>query len=171
MFLLGPRRLTVRTLPSQGSNSGSIPDGVTRQNMIFNQFINDAFPYIAGAIIGVVGSFGSGFVREFFDERARKLKHRRNVARQVLKICNEASTGNFLARPRDQEHIESVLTDVGGIDRNITITMNSFIKLWERTSLEAQNTTQYAETLRDIKEKRQQLIHWANKIRVGDDAE
>lgn len=138
------------------------------------QFLSSAQPYIIGAIGGIISLFASGFLKEFFDERKRKAKHKRDVARQVLKICNEASTGNFKCAPRDIEHINSVLTDVEGVDKKMVLTMTSLISLWGRIIEHSEKSNQsnaseghYVEMLRDVEEKRKVIITWANKIRAG----
>lgn len=138
------------------------------------QIFSKILPYIIGAIGGIVSLLASGFLKEYFDERTRIAKHKRNVTRQVLKICNEASTGNFRRSPRDIEHINSILTDLEGIDKKMEIIMNGFVNLWERIIEHSKKTGQeetgrkyYAEMLNDIEEKRKKLTFWANKIRVG----
>lgn len=132
-------------------------------------------PYVVGAIGGVIGLFTSGFLKEFFDERARVAKHKRNVARHVLGICIEASTNNFLRAPRDMEDIYGVLTDLEGIDKDMEIVMNNFVNLWGRMidvrnkeNPTKEDNKHFAEMLKEIEEKRKILTAWANKVRVGE---
>ena len=77
-------------------------------------FVSTLQPYVIGRIFGVIGTFATGFSKEFFEERARVAKHRREVARHVLRICNEASTGNFKQAPREIGDVHAALTDLAG---------------------------------------------------------
>lgn len=63
--------------------------------MALDVIISTFTPYIIGAIFGVVGMFTTGFAKEFFSERARTKKHRIDVAREVYKVINEASSEVF----------------------------------------------------------------------------
>lgn len=139
-----------------------------------NNIIDKLTPYIIGAILGIVGTFVTGFAKEFFDERARRFKHKLNVARHVLEICNEASTGNFRKTSRNTEHVNSVLTNLDGVDEKMGVVMNSFVSLWGRLVDYSEDTRQgesgirhYAEMLNDVEQKRKTLVTWANKIRAG----
>ena len=127
-------------------------------------------PYIIGAAIGVLGTFVTGFAKEFFYERARRKKHKLEIARQVLKICNEASTGNYLYLPRDMEHVNSVLTDLEGINKSMSVEMEEFISSW-RSIRPVGDVFMAAifeqKQLDRADEKRKILIAWANKIRTG----
>jgi hypothetical protein len=142
-------------------------------NILIDQIYNATFPLIT-AVVGYVGGlFLPGFSKEFFAERARKARHKLDVAIQVHKICNEASTGKFQHWPRDMEHINSVLTDLDGVDKKMGETMNSFVSLW-RDCVRAQQTVlgvyagrHYKEILGEVEEKRITLVAWANKIRAG----
>jgi hypothetical protein len=137
------------------------------------ELIKIALLYIIGTG-GIVTLLWKGFLKEFFDERKRIAKHKLNVARHVLKVCNEASTGNFKRPPRDIEHIHSVLTDVEGFNSDMEKTMTSFISLWqhvvhlsENRLKRAVNEKDFTKTLRDVEKKRKILVGWANKIRAG----
>lgn len=139
-----------------------------------DKILTTLLPYIIGAFFGVVGSFITGFSKEFFDERLRKAKHKRDVARQVLKICNEASTGNFRSAPRDVEYVNSVLTDLEGVDKNKSVEMEEFISSWQifarerlRTPLNSGDVKFAKEELGRADGKRKILVVWANKIRTG----
>src|ERR1035437_2175144 len=81
-------------------------------------------PYIIGGIGGVITLFASGFLKEFFDERARRSRHKREVARHVFRICIEASTNSFIVEPRNMEDIYSSLTDLEGLDKKMAVNMN-----------------------------------------------
>ena len=137
------------------------------------QILNKLFPYIIGAIGGIASLYASGYCKEYFDERARIAKHKREVARQVLQICNEASTSNFKLLPRDIEHVNSVLTNVEGINSNMEAIMNRFISLWQliaqisQSHLGKEETKDLREMLKEVEEKRKRLVDWANSIRIG----
>lgn len=139
-----------------------------------NDFFSKLTPYIIGAILGIAGTFVTGFAKEFFDERARRFKHKLEVARHVLRVCNEASTGNFRKTPRDMEHVNSVLTNLDGIDAEMGVVMNSFVSLWgrlvEQSGMAEQDEVgrrHYVEMLSEVEQKRKILVAWANRIRVG----
>ncbi len=139
-----------------------------------NQIIDILLPYLIGAVLGVVGAFGTGYVKEFFDERARIAKHKRDVARLVLKICNEASTGNFKRPPRDIESINSVLTDVEGVDKEIELIMNNFVNLWgriveqsQKSNMDKDETRHLVKMLNDVEKDRKKLTSWSNQLRAG----
>lgn len=138
------------------------------------QILSTLLPYAIGAVGGIVGAFASGFLKEFFDERARRSRHKRDVARQVLIICNEASTENFRRAARNIEYVNSVMTDLDGVNEKMGAHMNSFINLWGRILDASQKKNQqeveqkyFIEMLSEIEDKRKLLIAWANKIRVG----
>lgn len=128
-------------------------------------------PFIAAPIGYILGQFLPGFSKEFFDERARRKRHKIEVAIQVHKICNEASTGNYKLTPRSQEHVNSILTDLAGISEEMENEMLTFINLWrlirdfntEANSVEGKKY--YMELNMKIEPKRKKLTSWANKIR------
>lgn len=134
----------------------------------------DLLPYAIGAIFGVVSLFASGFLKEFFDERARIATHKRNVARHVLKICIEASTNNFRVVSREMEDIYSALTDLEGIDKKMNGEMEKFVSSWGTFARErskknlSPDDVKFAKSELDrVEEKRKILVTWANKIRAG----
>lgn len=138
----------------------------------FEQIISTIITLVIGAGGGIGGIFVTGFSREYFEERERKAKHKRNVARSVLKICNEASASTFKNPPRDNEHVISVLTDLEGIDRFIAEEMTSFINLWRRRSeiknvISLEDNHFAIELKNDAENKRKHIIAWANKITSG----
>ncbi len=134
---------------------------------------DSSLSYVVGAILGVVGLFASGFLKEFFGERARKAKHKRNVARHVLKICIEASTNNFLLPPREMEDIYSAITDLEGIDKKMGAAMEKFISSWyfikehQRSNSNHDDAKFLKENLDRVERERKVLVTWANKIRTG----
>ncbi len=139
-----------------------------------NQIIGNVFPYIIGAAGGILSLFVSGFFREFFDERARRAKHKRDVARKVHKICTEASTGNFRTAPRDIEDVNSVLTDLEGVDKAMSVEMEKLVSSWQSVVLERSKGELSAEDVNFVKsqrdhaeEKRKILVAWTNRIRAG----
>ncbi len=126
-------------------------------------------PYVIGAIGGMVTIFVTGFFKEFFDERARITQHKRNVARHVLKICIEASTNNFKIAPREMEDIYSVLTDLEGIDKKMSVEMEKFVSSWGLIieHSKSHGAAFLKENLDRVEKKRKILVAWANKIRAG----
>lgn len=139
------------------------------------QLFGKLLPFAATFVAGVVASFGSGFVREFFEERNRVATHKRNVARHVLKICIEASTNNFRCYPYEKiESIHSVLVDLEGINNQIEKELTQFVGLWRTISelylkswLNMEGKEHLSESLKSIERKRKILILWANSLRVG----
>ncbi len=142
-----------------------------------NQLFGIALPVVTavgGILLGVIGSFGSGFVKEFFDERARKAQHKREVARHVLQICNEASTCSYRHSPRDVEKINSTLTNLEGFDHKACVTMEKFSSSWQcfarehsKGKMTPEDVRFAKEQLDDAEEARKILVPWANKIRIG----
>ena len=132
-------------------------------------------PYVIGAIGGAGSLFLTGFVKELFEERARKAEHKRNVAIQVHKICNEASTGNFKRPARDDEHVNSVMTDLDGIDEEMGVVMNRLVASWRLNTdpkkldfhYPLESEKDHIERNRQIETDRNILVAWANKIRAG----
>lgn len=138
-----------------------------KQNFNFSTLILSGATFICGLLF-------RGLTKEFFDERARIAKHRRDVARLVLKICIEASTNHFRKLPRDMEHIHSVLTDLKGVDRSKSKFMEELITSWcffaqERTKegLNGDEVRFASEQRNRAEEKREILERWANRIRAG----
>ena len=87
------------------------------ESMSFEQVVGTLLPYVIGGVVGIAGTYATGFAKEFFDERARKRRHRLDVAREAHKIVNEAITTRFQSEPRDLEHAYSVAVDVRGVDK------------------------------------------------------
>jgi hypothetical protein len=145
----------------------------TKMNLSqITQVVGTLQPYIIGILGGVSSQIAGGYFKEHFAERERRLKHKINVANQVLKICNEASTGNFKHVPRDTEHVNSVLTDLEGIDQNMETVMNNFVNLWRKITEDSANSARSEDSKRDLIEMnhnmekdRKILVAWANKIR------
>ncbi len=103
-----------------------------------------------------------------------RFKLKLQVARHVLGICNEASTGNFRKASRNTEHVNSVLTNLDGVDEKMEVVMNSFVSLWGRLVEHSGKAEQgepgrkhYVEMLNEVEQKRKILVAWANKIRAG----
>jgi hypothetical protein len=132
---------------------------------------------LPGILIGVVSTlvllFGTGFIKEFFDERARIKKHLLSVAQDLLQICNQASTYNYKLFPRDRENVNSVLTNVEGIDNELGKVFNNFVNIWylianlSQTRMGKNETQDYREMLKKIDSQRSVLTTWANKFRNG----
>lgn len=134
----------------------------------------DFITLIIGGITFACGLYFRGFTKEWFDNRARMAKHKLNVARHVLEICNEASTNHFSKAPRGMEHIHSVLTNVEGLDKKIEPVMNSFVSKWQMLvtmqttkALSNDGEKYIGELMANIEENRKVMVAWANKIRVG----
>lgn len=144
-------------------------------NNAINDVVYVSFPYIMGGLFGFLGAFSSGLIGEIFGERARQNRHKINVAREVHKLCIEASVSSFCDKPRDIEHVYSVLTDLDGIDEEKGEVLNKLVSLWQLIAFAQQRTKRVTKELRqdqdermkEIEEKRKILVNWANKIRVG----
>jgi hypothetical protein len=146
--------------------------------MDIHQFIDTyALPVIISSVIsGAVGfyfNFARGFSKEFFDKRARKEKHKLNVAQHVFQICNEADTNSFRVLPKDIEHINSVKKNVKALDEKVGNTMTEFISSWYTFARGRKNESR-AEDIRFLDREHKQaetrmmkLLEWANKIRIG----
>jgi len=133
---------------------------------------NTLQPYLIGFIVGIATMFASGYTKEYFEERASKAKHKRDVARQVLIICNEASSGSFRKAAREMEHVNSVMTDLEGIDKEMEEAMVKMVSSWGTVAREKTkgNLSPYdvkfiKDQLDRAEENRKILIGWANKIR------
>lgn len=142
------------------------------------EVINTIIGQLPGFIFGVAATLlvavGTGFIKEYFDERARKKKHKLEVARHVLRICNEASTNNFRKAPREMEDVNSTLTDLEGIDEEMSTKMAEMVSSWSTFSRErskgdlSPDDVKFAKDQLDRAENnRMILIAWANKIRNG----
>lgn len=130
--------------------------------------------FVAGVISALLVAYGSGYIAEYFTERGRIAKHKRDVARLVIKICTEASTSSYCNTPRDMERVNSVLTDLEGIDKEMCLDMETLISSWGVLSRRRSNgklgteDIVFATDLRNrAEEKRLKLITWATKIRLG----
>jgi len=129
---------------------------------------------VLGYLLGIFTKFVDGYIKSYFVEKERRDKHKREVARQVLKLCNEASTNSFRKAPRDMEHINSVLTDLEGIDKDMSVEMEKFSTSWQLIPRERSRGDLSSDDARFLKSnidraerKRKILISWANKIRAG----
>lgn len=131
---------------------------------------------IGGGLVVFFGKFGEGWINSYFEKIERKAKHKRNVAREVHKLCIEASTGNYRIPPRNREHVNSVLVDVESVDNRISLVMDSFISLWRELVDQLKKDRQYdgqaeyeyvKELLNKVEAKRKILVAWENKLRAG----
>lgn len=132
---------------------------------------------VGGTVLGIVGTittkFFGGYIERFNKEQERKAKQKLNVAIEVHKICNEASTSNLRVAPRDIEHVNTVMTDVGGVDEEIGEAMNSFVNLWvlvcsgEKRWIDKEKAKNLIEMRSEVEKYREILIKWASKIRTG----
>ncbi len=146
-----------------------------------SQFINSIKPYfsisslvigVMGFILGILTKFADGYIKEHFDKRKKKTEHKQNIAEEVLKICNEASSNSFRIPPRDMEHINKILTEVELIDKQMETIMNEFISSWNlfATNRSAGNMSpddvRFAKGQLDrAEDRRKTLIKKASKMR------
>lgn len=93
--------------------------------------ITSAILLVVGGVLGFFGNFLGGFSKEFFDERARKKRHKIDVARAFQKIVTEASTNGFEMLPGDIEAVYNVLDDVKGVDAAVGEKSNIFVGNWQ----------------------------------------
>lgn len=126
---------------------------------------------VAGFILGVATKFADGYIKEHFDNRKRKVEHKRKIAAEVLTICNEASTNSFRTPPRDIEHIHKILTEVEFIDKHMETAMNELVSSWSSFStrrsaghLQPEEVKFQKEQLDRAEERRKILIRMANKM-------
>lgn len=145
------------------------------------QIVNNSFVVGAGTlVVGFIsGQLLPGFAKEWFAERERRRKHKLNVAIEVHKICNEIKTGNYRTLPRDWEHVNSVLTDVEGVDEKMGVVMAEFLELCqdvfedylaERGDLPERGVSTAKEKFQNyqkVENKRKILVKWSNKLRTG----
>lgn len=131
-------------------------------------------PYLTGVISGVILTIASGFSKEIFDERARKAKHKINVAREVHNIVVEARAGKYKIPPRDLEHIHSVIIDLGGIDETQEEMLAVFANYWSdyaKGKMVYMDGVYPLAPLSDVKgelrARASSLIWWEREIRVG----
>jgi len=144
-------------------------------NNIFLTILGQLPGFIAGIISALIIAMATGFIKEFFDERTRKKKHRLEVARQIIKICNEAETNFYGQPPRDIEHINSVTIDTLGIDKKVGTQMKEFIDMWigvnsfikEHPPNTVPNVEKRDRIVKEITIRKEILVDWANKIRIG----
>jgi hypothetical protein len=94
-----------------------------------------AFPVLVSGAVGFYFNFAGGFSKEFFDERARKKKHKLNVAQHVLQICNEGFTMHYIESPRDIEHVNSVINNLKGIDEDVEQTIHALCTLVQQPTV------------------------------------
>jgi hypothetical protein len=132
------------------------------------------FPYLVAGAVGFYFNFAGGFSKEFFAERARKKRHKINVANEVHRLVNEASTGNFTVVPRDAEHTNAVMTDLDGVDEEMGKVITVFVARWyqianmDTQGLQRIESTKHLMELRkEVEEKRVILIEWSTKVRAG----
>lgn len=141
----------------------------------FWQMNNAVLVFIGGLASGFFGAFITGLVGEIFGERARQNRHKIDVAREVHKLCTEASTYHFQHLPRDMERIFSVVTDVDGINKDMGKVLNRFVTLWQLLAKRRPATREYShdensnyqEMSDEIEKKRKILVKWSSGIRRG----
>lgn len=119
--------------------------------------------FLGGVVATLIYELKTGFVKEIFEERTRKRTHKINVANKVLKICNEASVGNYCVPPRDVEHVFSIMTDLDGVDEDMGKSMNEIVSYWMILSA----TKHQIRTAAEVSERNIQLVTWGNAIRAG----
>lgn len=127
---------------------------------------------VIGFILGVGTKFADSYIKEFFDNRKRKAEHKRTIAEEVLKICNEASTNSFRIPPREMEHVNKILTEVELIDKQMETKMNEFVSSWNSFAsrrnaghISPEEVKFQKEQLDRAEERRKTLIQITNKMR------
>lgn len=154
----------------------STPSGTVFDLASLIPIVQWAQPYLVGAVGGIGTMFLTGFTREFFNERERKHRHKIEVAREVHKLCIEASTHSFKKPAKSQERVMSVLTDLDGVDIRMGKELNRFVALWgllvpelqkDKAKERKEEYDYLMGMLHEIEEKRKILAEWANRIRVG----
>lgn len=121
---------------------------------------------VGGIILTILTKFADGWIQEIYKERERKAKHKINIAREVHAVCNEALTYRYQHRPRDMEHINHVISDVEGVDKEMGKLFEKFISDWVEGAINGngvEGIENPSETRAD--EKREILEEWANKFR------
>ena len=132
-----------------------------------DSLITNAFPIFVGGAIGFFVNFLGGFSKEFFDERARKKRHKIDVARAFQKIVTEASTNGFKVLPREMEHVHSVLDDVKGVGAVVGEKANIFVGNWQVIAHTHVDGGNYKDLLQETRDLRDELTEWCNKIKNG----
>lgn len=138
------------------------------------QIATITLPLVIGGAIGFYFDFARGYSKRYFDEKDRVKRHQLEVARHVLRICNEASTGSFRVAPQDIEDVNSTMTDLDGIDEKLGAKMTEMIASWGTFARERGNGGNTGDDAKFLKEQfdraetnRVILIDWANKVRNG----
>lgn len=142
--------------------------------MTNGQFMDALVKQLPAFLVGgVIGTFFKGFTKEFFDERSRIAKHNRNVARHILKLCNEASSSNYHIKPRDMEDVHAAMNDLEGVNKSMNKHLISFVAQWQLIVIDyqARNTginveRTIIETQNDIEHHYKILVDWANGLRA-----
>lgn len=143
---------------------------------IVNFFISTGFSHLVSFIVGTgVGSiFFKELISNWFKEQDRVKNHKLQVAKHVHGICIEASTNNYKIKPRDSEHVFSVLVNIEGFSKDREIMMTKFVNLWGRIadsyaskSNSNEEIRNRAGMLKEIQAYQKELISWSNKIRYG----
>jgi hypothetical protein len=129
--------------------------------------ITSAILLVVGGVLGFFGNFLGGFSNEFFDERARKKRHKIDVARAFQKIVAEASTNGFKVLPRDMEDVHSVLDDVKGVDAAVGENANIFVGNWQVIAHTHADSGNYRDELQETRDLRDELTEWCNKVKNG----
>lgn len=115
---------------------------------------------IVGGVVGFVVNHFGGSSKEHWDERARIANHKREVARKVLDICTLDINRFSMGRPTIKQisMFNKTVTDLMAIDK----------KLGEKLKISTDSLKKGGMLL--ISSEliyRDDLIAWANKIRVG----
>lgn len=124
---------------------------------------------------GFGSAIGTGLVKERFDERARLKRHKLEVARHVLRICNEASMGNFKTKSKNLSMVYGTMNDLEGIEPDLGKILNRFVSLWDRIAEASaaridgneKEIKYYLGMTDEIEVSRQTLVSWANNVRLG----
>lgn len=142
--------------------------------------IETLFWNLVSFIGGVIITLGKGYNRYFFNELDRVHTHKVGVARLVLKLCSEASTGGYTTKPRNIEGIHTLITDLESFSTQMGSTLNSLVSLWQLqctykpVNLQDRNFGKTIQETKDIINNRRELDRmnkilrdWACGVRAG----
>jgi len=139
-----------------------------------SKFFLSVLNQFPGLIIGWVTAVLLGLNKIIFSEMKRVARHRLNVAIEVHKIVNEASSSGYKILPRGPEHVNITITDLDGVDSEMGVIFNSFVNLWNRIGEQfgdknkgVEQTKNYIEMTNQEDVYRVKLTNWTNKIRSG----
>lgn len=143
---------------------------------IGNTFASLLPGFFIGSVSTSLANFFTGLSGEFFAERARKSKHKIDVARHVSDLVGEViSSKSYTEFPRDMEKAMRTVGDLKAISHRMAKKLERFLSRWQLIASCSKdpsiNETEKEKTLiewrREADTLCEELSIWVSRVKAG----